>query len=74
MNDTTKQVIDAMHKMISALEDESKTPEEVERQFVRSISKQQLEYCLIDTELDSDDITACQEILKRLYNYKRVIS
>ena len=43
-------------------------------QFKTVVSRKQLEQCLLDKDLDSDDVLAIKEMLKDLYNYERSIN
>ena len=63
-------ILNAMRAMTASIKDRSKTPKEAEKEFLKQVSRQQLEFCLTDDTLDVDDITTIKEMLKYFFNYE----
>ena len=70
MSETSDFILNAMRAMTAAMKSRSKTPKEAEAEFLKQVSRQQLESCLADDTLDVDDISTIKEMLKYFFNYE----
>jgi peptide subunit release factor 1 (eRF1) len=60
-------VLGTLRQLTQSIKDRNKTPEEAAAAFRTQVSKQQLEYCLLDEDIDADDARAVREMLKLFY-------
>jgi hypothetical protein len=74
MKDSTKYILDAMHNMTDAIFNKTKSSAETVVEFKRLVSRKQLEQCLIDESMDSEDLLAIKNMLKEFFNYEREIN
>lgn len=72
---TTQAVIDKIRSITADIDDGFLADRETAiAEFKRRVSKQELENCLTDTDLDSGDALAIKNLLGLFFNQKEVLS
>lgn len=70
MNVNTAYVFGVLDKTTEAMENKSMTSDQAKQEFIRLVSRQQLESCLTDPSLDKADLQACREMLQFFFGYQ----
>lgn len=70
MSNTSDYVLGVLRAMTESMKNKSRTPQEADQEFLKRVSRQQLESCLTDPGLDQDDVATIKEMLKYFFNYE----
>lgn len=74
MSITSDHILGCMRAMTDSIKNKSKTIKQAEQDFLKQVSRQQLESCLADPGLDESDIATIKEMLKYFFNYEVVVN
>jgi len=70
MRESTKHVIDSITEMTANIRSDRKTVAEAKSEFLKQVSRVQMEQCLTDPDMNEDDIECCKWTLKYFFEYE----